>query len=174
MKRFVLTFAAVVNLLLADQIAKAAAIFYLKNEPPRVVVENLFQFAYVENRGCAWGLFQGQVWPLAAFGIAALVFLVWKRRVIFPPGPWGTLAEILLYAGILGNLVDRLYLGYVVDMLDFHWGPHHFPCFNVADTFITVSATLLISISLFASKKADASKQAASSGGAAAGGAAGT
>ena len=57
MKRFVLTFAAVVNLLLADQIAKSAACFYLKNEPPRTVVENLFQLAYVENRGCAWGLF---------------------------------------------------------------------------------------------------------------------
>jgi len=157
MKRFVLTFAAVVNLLLADQIAKSAACFYLKNEPPRTVVENLFQLAYVENRGCAWGLFQGQVWPLAAFGLVALAFLVWKRRSVFPPGAWGTLAEILLYAGILGNLVDRLYLGYVIDMLDFHWGPHHFPCFNLADTFISVSAGLLILLSLLPQKKSETS-----------------
>jgi len=147
MKRFVLTFAAVVNLLLVDQIAKAAAVYYLKNEPPHVVLDNLFQLAYVENRGCAWGLFQGQVWPLAVFGVVAFAFLVWKRRAIFPKGAWGTLAEILLYAGILGNLVDRFYLGYVIDMLDIHWGPHHFPCFNIADTFISVAAGLLILLS---------------------------
>ena len=152
MKRFVLTFAAVVNLLLVDQIAKAAACYYLKNEPPCVVIENVFQFAYVENRGCAWGLFQGQVWPLAVFGVVALMFLVWKRRAVFPPGAWGTFAEILLYAGILGNLVDRLYLGYVIDMLDFHWGPHHFPCFNIADFFITISAGVLILLSFLAPK----------------------
>ena len=161
MKRFVLTFAAVVNLLLADQIAKAAACYYLKDEPPHVVVENLFRFAYVENRGCAWGLLQGQVWPLAFFGVVALMFLIWKRRVVFPSGAWGALAETLLYAGILGNLVDRLYLGYVVDMLDFHWGPHHFPCFNMADSFITVSAGILIVLSFFPSKHdADAKKAA--------------
>ncbi len=158
MKRFVLTFAAVANLLLADQVAKAAACFYLKDQPPVVILENLFRLSYVENRGCAWGLFQGQVWPLAVFGLAALAFLIWQRRNVFPSGAWGALSEILLYAGILGNLVDRLYLGYVVDMLDFHWGPHHFPCFNLADVFISVSAGLLILLSLL---KPDSKKKSA-------------
>ena len=54
------------------------------------------------------------------------------------------MAEALLYAGILGNVIDRLFRGYVIDMLDFHWGPHHFPCFNLADTFICVSVGLMI------------------------------
>ncbi len=162
MKRFVLTFAAVVNLLLVDQIAKAAASFYLKNESPRVILDNMFQLAYVENRGCAWGLLQGQVWPLAVFGVVALLFLIWKRRAIFPAGRWGSLSEMLLYAGILGNLVDRFYLGYVVDMLDFHWGTHHFPCFNLADTYISVAAGLLILLSFFQPKSAVAQKKAAS------------
>lgn len=160
MKRFVLTFAAVINLLLLDQIVKAAASFYLKHEPPRVIVENFFRLAYVENRGCAWGLFQGQVWPLAVFGVAAFVFLVWKRRAVFPRGLWGSVSEILLYAGILGNLIDRFYLGYVVDMLDFHWGEHHFPCFNLADTYISVAAGLLILLSFLQSDNAAGSKKA--------------
>jgi len=147
MKRFIFTFAAVCNLLLLDQIAKAAAVFYLKGEPPLVVIKDFFQLAYVENRGCAWGMFQGHVWPLAVFGVAAFAFLIWKRRSVFPQGIWGGVAETLLYAGILGNVIDRFQNGYVIDMLDFHWGIHHFPCFNVADVCISVAAGLLILLS---------------------------
>ncbi|MBR4654707.1 MAG: signal peptidase II [Kiritimatiellae bacterium] len=148
MKRFVFMFAAVMNLLLVDQAVKAAAIARLKGSAPVVVLDGLFNLAYVENRGCAWGMFQGHVWPLAAFAVAALAFVLWKRRSIFPSGVAGVVAELTLYAGILGNLVDRLWLGYVVDLFDFHWGEHHFPCFNVADVYINVAAGLLILTSL--------------------------
>ena len=67
----------------------------------------------------------------------------------------GAVAEVTLYAGILGNLVDRLWLGYVVDMFDFHWGIHHFPCFNVADVYINIAAGLLILAALFSGKKTE-------------------
>ena len=151
MKRLVLSFAAVMNLLLLDQFVKAVAISRLKGAPP-VEVAPFLNFAYVENRGCAWGMFQGQVWPLALFGVAALAIVLWKRKSIFPRGVAGTVAELTLYAGILGNLVDRLFLGYVVDLFDFHWSVHHFPCFNVADVYINIAAGLLILCS-FAEKR---------------------
>jgi signal peptidase II len=61
-------------------------------------------------------------------------------------------AEHLLYAGIIGNLIDRVYYRFVVDMFDFHWGVHHFPCFNVADSCITAAAFILI-ISSFSEKR---------------------
>ena len=154
LRRLVFMFAAVVHLLLLDQVVKAAAIFYLKSQPPRVVVENIFNLAYVENRGCAWGMFQGQVWPLAIFAIVALALLLWKRADVFPAGRLGALAEVLLYAGIVGNLVDRLARRCVIDMFDFHWGVHHFPCFNVADSYITVAAAILIVLG-FLQKKDD-------------------
>lgn len=144
LKRFVLSFAAVMNLLLIDQVVKELAIRNLKGEAAIQVIPNLFNLGYVENRGMAWGLLQGYVWPLAAFACIAIAVLVWKRRSIFPAGVAGTVAELLLHAGILGNLVDRLARGCVVDMFDFHWGVHHFPCFNVADAYITVAAGLLI------------------------------
>ena len=153
MKRFVLTFAAVTNLLLVDQVVKASAIAKLKDAPPVTVWHGLFNLAYVENRGCAWGLLQGHVWPLATFAILAMGVVIWKRRAIFPSGVWGVVAELTLYAGILGNLVDRLWLGYVVDMFDFHWGVHHFPCFNVADVYINIAAGLLILASFFGKKE---------------------
>ena len=155
MKRFVFTFAAVMNLLLVDQAVKAAAIAHLKGASPVTVLDGFFNLAYVENRGCAWGLFQGHVWPLAAFAIVAMAFVIWKRRSIFPSGVVGAVAEVTLYAGILGNLVDRLWLGYVVDLFDFHWGIHHFPCFNVADVYINIAAGLLILAALFSGKKTE-------------------
>ena len=155
MKRFVFTFAAVMNLLLVDQAVKAVAIARLKGAPSVTVLNGFFNLAYVENRGCAWGLFQGHVWPLAAFAIVAMAFVIWKRRSIFPTGVVGVLAEVTLYAGILGNLVDRLWLGCVVDLFDFHWGIHHFPCFNVADVYINIAAGLLILAAIFSGKKAE-------------------
>ena len=147
-KRFLILFAAVANLVLADAITKELARGYLGAgaSRPRVieVIPNLFNLAYVENRGCAWGMFQGQVWPLAVFGLIALAFLIWKRRSVFGLGRLPAIAEPLLYAGIIGNIIDRLFRGYVIDMFDFHWGIHHFPCFNVADSLICISVGLLL------------------------------
>ena len=137
------------NLVLLDAVVKELAVGYLKGAASVVVVPGVFDFAYVENRGCAWGLLQGRVWPLAVFGLLALVFLVWKRRTVCRPStllsPKGAVvAECFLYAGILGNVIDRLFRGYVVDMFDVHWGARHFPCFNVADTLICVAVGLLL------------------------------
>lgn len=141
MKRFFVTFAVVANLLLADTVVKELAAGLLKGSAAVSVIPGIFDLAYVENRGCAWGMFQGAVWPLATFGALALLFLIWKRRAVFGDA-W--VAPCLMYAGILGNLVDRLGRGYVIDMFDFHWGVHHFPCFNLADTYICIAAGLLI------------------------------
>lgn len=152
MRRFVFFFAAVMNLLLVDQAVKAAAISRLKGNLPVTVIDGFFNLAYVENRGCAWGMFQGHVWPLAVFAVVAMAFVIWKRRAIFPKGALGVIAELTLYAGILGNLVDRIWLGYVVDLFDFHWGVHHFPCFNVADVYINIAAGLLILTSFLVRK----------------------
>ena len=152
MKRFLILFAAVSNLVLADAVTKELAAGYLKGAAAISVIPGLFNLAYVENRGCAWGMFQGQVWPLAVFGLVALAFLIWKRTSIFNLQPstfnLSAVAEPLLYAGIIGNIVDRLFRGYVIDMFDFHWGIHHFPCFNVADSLICISVGLLLLASL--------------------------
>ena len=148
MKRFLILFAAVSNLVLVDAVIKELAAGYLKGAAAISVIPGLFNLAYVENRGCAWGMFQGQVWPLAVFGLVALAFLIWKRKSVFGSGRLPAIAEPLLYAGIIGNIVDRLFRGYVIDMFDFHWGIHHFPCFNVADSLICVAVGLLLLASL--------------------------
>ena len=156
MKRFLILFAVVANLVLADAITKELAAGYLRGSAAVSVIPNLFNLAYVENRGCAWGMFQGQVWPLAVFGLIALAFLIWKRKSVFGSGRLVAVAEPLLYAGIIGNVIDRLFRGFVIDMFDFHWGIHHFPCFNVADSLICVSVGLMLLASLFEGRKKQA------------------
>jgi len=155
-KRLLIVFAAVANLVLADAVVKELAAAYLKGAAAVSVIPGLFNLAYVENRGCAWGMFQGRVWPLAIFGVFALSLLIWKRRAVFYDGvskPWtGLVAECLLYAGIIGNLIDRVFRGYVIDMFDFHWKTSHFPCFNVADSCITLAVALMLFASFFLKK----------------------
>ena len=145
-------FVAVIHLVIVDAVAKEVAAGRLKGAAAIPVIPNLFDLAYVENRGCAWGMFQGQVWPLAVFAVVALGFLVWKRKSVFGVGKTAAVSECLLYAGIVGNLIDRLFRGCVIDFLDFHWYAHHFPCFNLADTFICVAAGLMILMSFVSAR----------------------
>ena len=149
------------HLLLVDAITKELAIHYLfkSGEGSIPLISGFLNLTYVENRGCAWGMFQGQVWPLAVFALFVMALLIWRRKdFFFAVGPaWcvklSSVAEMFLYAGIVGNLIDRVWRGYVVDFLDFHWyESYHFPCFNVADILITLAAAILIVISFLAPK----------------------
>ena len=157
MKRFVIVYAIVANLVLLDGVTKELAEHSLRNDRSVSVIDGFFNFSLVHNRGCAWGFLQGHTWPLAVFGLVALAFLIWKRRAFFPLskieeprwlarlGRLPSISEPLLYAGIIGNVVDRLFRGYVIDMLDFHWhNAWHYPCFNLADAYICVSVALLL------------------------------
>ena len=152
MKHLLIILAVAMNLVLADAVVKELAVARLHDAAAVEVVPGFFNLAYVENRGCAWGMFQGQVWPLAAFAVVALVFLFWKRREVFGEGKVARTAETLLYAGIIGNLIDRVFRGYVVDMFDFYWRSYHFPCFNLADVFISAAAALLVWTAFFCSE----------------------
>lgn len=101
-------------------------------------------FTYVRNQGAAWGMFQGAHYVLAAFGIVAALAICLFWRKLFGPHPRLLPAVGLLLAGIVGNVIDRVRLGYVVDFIHVHWGSWHFPCFNIADSAICIAVGLLI------------------------------
>ena len=163
MKQFLIVFTVAMNLLLVDVATKEAALRRLPELGSYTVIDGFLNFTLVKNRGCAWGMLQGQVWPLALFGLVAIAIIVWKRKSIFDTSRIGVapcataflaaVAECMLYAGIIGNMLDRAVRGFVVDMLDFHWGVHHFPCFNVADAYISIAATILIVFSFLPGKR---------------------
>ena len=133
--------------ILLDQLTKYLAIRYLKGELPVPVVNGFWDLCYVENRGAAWGMMQGQQLFLRLFSVLALGGVIWNLRGFFFRFRGGTLIASLLTGGIIGNLIDRFFRnGGVVDFLDFHWGSSHFPAFNVADSCICVSFFLLLFI----------------------------
>jgi len=127
-----------------DQLTKALAVVWLKPRGSVCVIPGFFHLSYVENRGAAWGMLAGMQVFLIAFSVLTLGFLVWKRRQLFGP-LWGRTATMsLLFGGVIGNLIDRARLSYVIDFLDFFWQQHHFPAFNVADASICCGVFLYI------------------------------
>lgn len=146
------------TIIIGDQATKAIVQqnFYLGETVP--VIEGLFHFTYVRNPGAAFGMFGHSAdWiriPLF-FGVPVLacfwlLYLIWTTR---NNNKLQCLAFSLIFAGAVGNLIDRFSMNYVVDFLDFFWGTHHFPAFNIADSAITIAAILLIYEILFLSKK---------------------
>ena len=133
--------------LVLDQLTKTWVIaeFYLGQ---REIITSFFNLVHVHNYGAAFSFLSDaggwQRWFFAALSaVVSAVIVVWISRL--PKTRWiEGLALALILGGALGNLYDRLVLGYVVDFLDFHWSGSHFPAFNVADSGITMGAVLLI------------------------------
>lgn len=143
---FFLVFALAVTL---DQATKAWATSWLEPRGFVAVIPDFFNLTYVRNTGVAFGMFAGHGLLVAAFMVAlVLLALVFSRGV-----DWARLEPNLvgggLVAGAVGNLLDRARIGYVVDFLDFHVGPHHWPSFNVADSLICVSVAWIVGRQLF-------------------------
>ena len=132
--------------LLADQFTKLLIVgsFQLGDSQ---TVTSFFNLVRVHNHGAAFSFLAGaggwQRWFFTVIGVLAAVFMVWMLRSHAGQKLF-SLAIALILGGAVGNVVDRLLHGYVVDFLDFYWGAWHFPAFNVADAGISVGAALLI------------------------------
>lgn len=144
MLRFGLVIAVFV--IAVDQATKLAAVAALW-DPPRIVeVFGFFNLVPVENRGVSFGLLQGSGdlgrWLIAALSIVISIALgIWLRRQVLRLPAVGI---ALIIGGALGNLIDRLRQGWVIDFIDLHAGTWHWPAFNIADAGITVGVVLLL------------------------------
>jgi signal peptidase II len=151
---------AAVAVFLVDQASKAWAIRKLRFGGDQTVIDGLLNFAYAENPGIAFSQLSdhGEAgrWGLSGIAIVAsiaVMYFFWKTpktqdRLL------GALA--LLLAGILGNVVDRMRLGFVIDFIDVQFGAWHYPTFNIADAAICFGAVLLL-IDMFFAKKEETS-----------------
>jgi len=114
----------------------------LAGGPPLPIIGELVRFTYVRNSGVAFGLGAGLPFPYYVFSIAAVVAIL----VLFVRGRvhglGRRLALALILGGALGNLVDRLSTGLVVDFIDVGWGRWHWPVFNVADSAVSVGVVM--------------------------------
>jgi len=126
----------------------------------RPVIEGFFNLTYVRNTGAAWGMFGGANAWLSVFSAAMLVVMVVFRRSFLRDTLAHRIALGLLAGGILGNLFDRVRLGYVTDFLDFRFGSYAFPSFNVADSGITIGVAIYIASSFLEERKAAKARRA--------------
>ena len=143
MKKFIKYAIFVAFILLADQLSK---IWVVQNIPlfgQVPFLPGILRLTYVRNTGAAWSMFQGQQW------LFALVFALFTAAILYEyfkkPMPFTSLERwfiAAIYGGGLGNMIDRVRLGYVVDMIETTF--MEFPVFNIADCFITCGCILLM------------------------------
>lgn len=148
-KNYVMAAIVVALGVILDQWTKVLAIKHLKDQAPYVIWEGVFKLQYLENRGAAFGMFQNKQ-----------IFFIFSAILIFSVALWFymkvpmtkrflplRLCAILVCAGGIGNLIDRLKFNYVVDF--FYFELIDFPIFNVADIYVTVSAFVLAFLIMF-------------------------
>ena len=146
----------IVLIVLIDQISKYLANLRLNGAEAFSVIPGVLSFSYHENKGAAWGILANHRWVFMLLSTVAILLIIWyliytrkeKKPALL------RLALCFFVGGGIGNMIDRIYLGYVIDFLRFDF--IDFPIFNVADSFITVGAVLLILdliLETFADKK---------------------
>lgn len=140
-------YVAIIALLIGiDQLSKVWALNSLQEIGSIPVIENVFHLTYVENRGAAFGMLQNQQWIFVIVAAVASVFglyYLYKKKVNL----LGKSAIILIIAGAVGNAIDRVRLGFVVDYFDFRFIWQY--VFNIADVFVVVGTILLCVYILF-------------------------
>ena len=124
-----------------DQIFKYLAINNLKSIENIVVIDNLLYFTYLENRGAAFGIFSNQRWLFIIATVLAIILLVYLVFVKKFQSKIFNISVALIIGGGVGNLIDRIFLGYVVDYIEISFFP---PVCNFADYCITAGTIILI------------------------------
>lgn len=146
-----------------DQTTKAWAVRRLRFDGDMTVISGFLNFVYAENTGVAFSMLDNHGdtgrWGLSVVaGIAAVLVLFYFWRIPHTNDRLlGALA--LLLAGIVGNLTDRVRLGFVIDFIQVHYKDWYYPIFNVADMAVCVGAGLLIIDMFWAKKTEDASQK---------------
>ena len=133
--------------LIFDQLTKVYIDNTLLLGESHQVIENFFHITYVRNPGAAFGMFSDSAIRIPFFlsiSVIATIAILWYVRKVGAEKQWQLFALGLILSGALGNFIDRLRLGEVIDFLDVHWYNYHWPAFNVADSAICVGVAIML------------------------------
>lgn len=138
-----------------DQYSKTLAVRHLKGKDSIILIDGVFQLHYLENRGAAFGIMQNQKWFFVMTGVMILAVVAYCYHRFVKFGKYAPLrvCGLLIAAGAIGNMIDRVRLGYVVDF--FYFDLIDFPIFNVADIYVTLTAFGLVILLLAYYKEKD-------------------
>ncbi|MCC8126906.1 MAG: signal peptidase II [Clostridiales bacterium] len=138
-------------LIAADRWTKSLAVLHLQGQEPIVLIPGVFELLYSENRGAAFGVMQGRQTVFLVIAAAVLVasfYAMWKLPDFSQKRyHWLKICICMISAGAVGNMIDRIACGYVVDFL--YVRLIDFPVFNVADICVTCAAFLLVMLMMF-------------------------
>ncbi len=148
-----LALAVALALVIGDQWSKDWVRRSLSLYEMRPIIDGFAYLTYVRNTGAAWGMFRGSNLWLAVLSVVTLVVLVRFRSALVRPTFAHRIALGLLVGGIIGNLMDRLRLGYVTDFVSLHFGRYEFPAFNLADSGITLAVVAFAISSWWADRR---------------------
>ena len=147
MKTRHIIFAAIATAgIIIDQITKIAVDRSMQLFDSIPIIEHFFHFTYVRNKGAAFSFLSDASWRLPFFitvSIFAAVVILIAFRKLRDDQKLAHTSLAMIFSGAVGNLIDRVRLGEVIDFLDAHWYRHHWPAFNVADSLICVGVFLL-------------------------------
>lgn len=143
MKKYFKIIILTISLIIVDQISKTLITNYFEVGDSLTIINNFFRFLYIKNTGAAFGIFMNSKIMLIIVTLMLLVYLIIElkkninNRVI-------SISLSLIISGALGNLIDRIFRGYVVDFISFTIFNKEMAIFNVADAFITIGVVLLL------------------------------
>ena len=144
MKKQIRIYIYIIGLILIDQLSKIWALSALRGTEGIAVIPNVFELSYLENRGAAFGILQDHQIFFVLITVAAAVILTWIYRRIPQTKKYIPLriSYALIMAGAFGNLIDRVFRGYVIDFI--YFSLIDFPVFNMADIYVVCSGIFLV------------------------------
>ena len=138
-------FAIIVGIIFLDQLTKWLAVIFLKANGPAIIIKDVFRFTYLENRGAAFGMLSEHRWVFLIISTVAIIAIIIYMVKWRPESKLQRVAIAFMAGGGIGNMIDRIALGYVIDFIDFYAFPQVWSyIFNVADSFVCIGAGLLI------------------------------
>ena len=146
---------AIILMIVADQLVKYWAVTVLQAMPDQTIplIPSVFHLTYVENRGAAFSILQNKVWLFVLITVVILGAMAYVLRRGLLRTALGRWSVYVIAGGAIGNLLDRIFRHYVVDLFDFRL--IHFPVFNVADICVCVGGVLFACYFLFQHDKAE-------------------
>lgn len=140
-KKYLYIVLFIVGLVLIDQISKLLVVNYLSDKI--VLINNFLSLDYVKNTGAAFGFFSGNIFFLVLITLALVIYLIYELKQNIDK-KFNLAFIILIISGAIGNLIDRVFRGFVVDFISFILFNSQMPVFNIADIFVTCGVAGLI------------------------------
>ncbi len=148
-KNWVLYIATFIIILFGDQLTKVLVSSSMILGQSYTIIDNFFYYTYSHNQGAAWGMLSGHTELFVIVAMIATVGMIYYFNTTTKQQRLTRYGIVLTFAGLVGNLTDRIYLGYVRDFIDFIIFGYDFPIFNIADIAIVLGVGLIILEILF-------------------------